>query len=542
MPEIGAHTNKLNAFLVELTNRPPDQQTVQMADRLASHHAGLGLMSGRMLMEQMGAPPLKDIRILGLTIKTNSKEYDEALTALQTYHMQLANYGDLRFEVFDTIKDSLAAELGRVIAAADAYADRHAGSATKADRVAVMTALKEAAERELDGIARLSQAEFPHDDEMMVDEAVALARAGLEKVQLFHEDMNDFRLNKQRTQDDFAGGAINSVSKVVYRTSDGLEEIRITKPLMARNDHLSDGEEAIGVDPENTRVYSRNKASEAAAGLLGMQERIPQSDLLMHNGHAVLAMKLAPGEDSLGYVEEPLNDAQVREVLTMPQEDLSRHVYQNAEGVWVFERNATRGLPVAFGDKPALTAALQEQLLDLQMLDCLCGQVDRHLHNIFIRIDGDKVIVTGIDNDMSFGRLTRDIEHRSEPGLRNGNYAGPPPMMSEAAYERLMKLDPETFATSISTGLSTAEVDAAVIRLDQLKKHASDLRKQGLVVEDFATWTGVHPKTGKTVNASEYLVGASAPSSYIDSIHHIGKGCEAQGFIAGLSPEKHGQI
>ena len=46
--------------------------------------------------------------------------------------------------------------------------------------------------------------------------------------------------------------------------------------------------------------------------------------------------------------------------------------------------------------------ALQKALSDLQMIDALTGQMDRHLGNIFIDEDGDPPTVTGIDNDMAF--------------------------------------------------------------------------------------------------------------------------------------------
>ena len=56
------------------------------------------------------------------------------------------------------------------------------------------------------------------------------------------------------------------------------------------------------------------------------------------------------------------------------------------------------------------------QMADLQVLDYLCGNVDRHPGNLFYKLDknGDIVGVQGIDNDSSFGKFAH-AEGRSTP-------------------------------------------------------------------------------------------------------------------------------
>ena len=49
---------------------------------------------------------------------------------------------------------------------------------------------------------------------------------------------------------------------------------------------------------------------------------------------------------------------------------------------------------------------LKRQAADLQALDCICGQIDRHMNNVMFQVDprtGGIVGLKGIDNDMSFG-------------------------------------------------------------------------------------------------------------------------------------------
>ena len=49
---------------------------------------------------------------------------------------------------------------------------------------------------------------------------------------------------------------------------------------------------------------------------------------------------------------------------------------------------------------------LKKKIADLQLLDCICGQIDRHMRNVIFTADKKTGAVTGIkgiDNDMSFG-------------------------------------------------------------------------------------------------------------------------------------------
>ena len=47
---------------------------------------------------------------------------------------------------------------------------------------------------------------------------------------------------------------------------------------------------------------------------------------------------------------------------------------------------------------------LKKDIANLQILDWLCGNPDRHFHNIFYKFDeaGNVTGVVGIDNDLSF--------------------------------------------------------------------------------------------------------------------------------------------
>ena len=111
---------------------------------------------------------------------------------------------------------------------------------------------------------------------------------------------------------------------------------------------------------------------------------------------------------------------------------------------------------------------------DLQVLDYLCGNVDRHPGNLCYQFDEFNSFVggQGFDNDCSMGTLT----------LKDGNgmnrLVGTKRMMavSERTFERIMQLQPAVLKYALrGYGLSEAELDAAGKRLTSLQ---TDLRRE----------------------------------------------------------------
>ncbi len=81
---------------------------------------------------------------------------------------------------------------------------------------------------------------------------------------------------------------------------------------------------------------------------------------------------------------------------------------QNAEGEDILHQVPGKGLLQPDAPVNTEAAVLKQQLADLQVLDYICGNVDRHMGNIFYRLDESdpaqpKLIgIQGIDNDASF--------------------------------------------------------------------------------------------------------------------------------------------
>ena len=117
-----------------------------------------------------------------------------------------------------------------------------------------------------------------------------------------------------------------------------------------------------------------------------------------------------------------------------------------------------------------LDGRAMKSIADLQVLDYICGNTDRHSGNvsyIFHERSGKLIGIQGFDNDTAFGTLV------PKPGDDVSCMVLPENMMavSESMYERLKQITPELLKFSLrGFGLSEEELDAAAQRMDHLKQ------------------------------------------------------------------------
>ena len=110
------------------------------------------------------------------------------------------------------------------------------------------------------------------------------------------------------------------------------------------------------------------------------------------------------------------------------------------------------------------------QLADLQILDFVCGNVDRHMGNIFYQIDektGKLIGIQGIDNDCSFGEFVPEggESRRRLAGLDNMR------CISESMAKKIMATTPATLKYSLrGFSLTEKQLDAACKRLELTQK------------------------------------------------------------------------
>ena len=130
------------------------------------------------------------------------------------------------------------------------------------------------------------------------------------------------------------------------------------------------------------------------------------------------------------------------------------------------------------------------QAADLQVLDFICGNIDRHGANMFYLFDsqGNFCGVQGIDNDTSWGVLTSGKHTKNLAALNELQF------VSEETARRIANLTPEQLRFTMHGLIEENCIDAAVVRLqmvqDQLKKQ-KDLTEEDLEVNNIEKET--HP-------------------------------------------------
>lgn len=144
-----------------------------------------------------------------------------------------------------------------------------------------------------------------------------------------------------------------------------------------------------------------------------------------------------------------------------------------------------------------------KSIADLQVLDFICGNTDRHSKNVTYQFDketGKFIGVQGYDNDTAFGTLIPKegdfVAHLTVPGNMMA--------VSQSMYERLKQISPEMLKFTLrGYGLSEEELDAAAKRmqivkdtvekdLDYYQKRDRDIREGKPVAEPEKKIVGKH--------------------------------------------------
>jgi len=153
--------------------------------------------------------------------------------------------------------------------------------------------------------------------------------------------------------------------------------------------------------------------------------------------------------------------------------EVQGQIMEKAKGQQVlrWQRNVRKGdLPGSDVDDPAL----QRLMSKLDLVDSLCGQVDRHGGNVFVDWDrqtGQVTSLTGIDNDLAFGVKGFD------PGETTGSsnvYGGIGKYIDRETGEAILRLRGSDLSILLADLLLPKEIDAAI---DRLGKTQAVLRK-----------------------------------------------------------------
>lgn len=138
---------------------------------------------------------------------------------------------------------------------------------------------------------------------------------------------------------------------------------------------------------------------------------------------------------------------------------------------------------------------LQRKLSDLQLLDAITGQKDRHLGNVFVNARTGEI--TGIDNDMAFP-ASNDF-HLDNPGqneLRQqfsregGVLTYHQDVISRETGDKILSLTAAKLRQLLRPrpgdpeGLTDQEINAAVERLEAVQRRIKELADRGQLVEN----------------------------------------------------------
>jgi|GEM_PF-2512611 len=134
---------------------------------------------------------------------------------------------------------------------------------------------------------------------------------------------------------------------------------------------------------------------------------------------------------------------------------------------------------------------IQKGMADLEAVDYITGQIDRHNGNIFVHPESGKV--TGIDNDLAFPEHKRADVLASDPGLGEKAVKTMPRLMSQETADKILATKPEQLADLLkgmqnpdgAGGLSPAEIQGAVDRLQELQNAIKAPASGVQVVKEF---------------------------------------------------------
>ncbi|MBQ1677934.1 MAG: hypothetical protein II062_00180 [Oscillospiraceae bacterium] len=258
-------------------------------------------------------------------------------------------------------------------------------------------------------------------------------RNKLQKKALQPADVKSWLQTKGIRTDRISKNAMKTLTDGLNQTVNGVAAMLNTYSL-----ELKDGD----------RLDNRNTAMSAVADLLGAGSLLARSDsmrFLDENGQPVEGtfMNFGKGLD-LGAKME-------RDCRHLNGEPLSNREQKNA--------------------------ALKS-IADLQVLDLLCLNVDRHAGNLMYQVDEQGFFkgVEGIDNDSSFG--LRDLTVTEMDRMK---------VMSRSMFDKLQAMTPDMLKFALrGRGLSEAELNAAGKRLETLRGYVRENPEKLRVVEDDA--------------------------------------------------------
>ena len=259
----------------------------------------------------------------------------------------------------------------------------------------------------------------------------------------------------------------------------------------------TDAAKAAGIDTDRPRGGYRNVATTRLDEALGFR-LTTQSEMAVHNNTLGSVSARAEGKSPLG----PDVADKSRPV---PSDFLAdaKSTYGKGGKDWLSEYNEKSGATKIVESKGKYFFAagtfrnfdysdpgLRRDLVRLQFMDSISGQLDRHAGNYFVHMeDGKYKGLKGIDNDVSWGEK---ITAFSDPDRHTAAKAAIklpehlPPVIDKAAAKSILALDDRELQIRMGGLLTKPEMDAAAKRLALVQDH---IRTKCRILKSDDEWT-----------------------------------------------------
>lgn len=258
-------------------------------------------------------------------------------------------------------------------------------------------------------------------------------------------------------------GKENTVYLLSYKTgNDTVKRVFKPEPAVDKSGYRSIISPELYHDRYHPNLTARNLATGEIARLLGMNV-MPDMSFCEHNHQIGLEMELASGESANTMVSSSTDPTK--------EEKLGYQELVDEEGNWEIKNKIFSGLA------------------DLELLDAICAQPDRHGANFFIDYETGKV--TGIDNDTCLYPFRDIIAPSADSGRaawRKGCRVGYPRLMTRKSYDRLQELDVELLCESLPACFDRNVKSALKERIFLLQEHSWALSCAGRIVDDWESW------------------------------------------------------
>lgn len=443
--------------------------------------------SGREMLEQAG--PVKQGRF------KKSPTYSKILAAVHAYHTDSHRYqvqaSRLRRNFGAAV---LLQRLNPLEALLRKYVKGHKRSRKKR-KLYLERVLNDILPRERDCIQRIAT-EPAYDEPGMVRswfEALALARTGVRprsgiKVTTFGQDTRTSGLQA------LGAGAVNEVSEATFQPEGGDAFQGVYKQEI-HPERRSDPEQLLNIPEEDRNYAARNVAMSRLNELLHLSV-IPKTDFTIYDGYLGTVMeKVSNGKHVSSMVASELTDQDRQTAagytvdLFENDESQRRQALKNEKFVLDQQGNVTHRKKRFREDVDWNDPVFAREMANLQLMDVLTQQSDRHQDNYMLERDDDGNItgVKGIDNDFAF---SRGEGANSIAPNRQYNLHGVPDKLDEAVARRVLEVTPQQVRATIEGILAAEEVTATVERFRAIQDYVRENIDQ-MSVGNLDQWRGI---------------------------------------------------